>query len=205
MKPTPATPVEFLFDFGSPNAFLCHRVIPDVAARTGASFVHVPILLGGVFKATGNQSPVQAFAGVRNKLAYQQRDMERFIEAHGIADYRRNPHFPVNTLAVMRGCFAAKRLGVFESYVDAVYRAMWVEGLKMDEPDVILGALNAAGLDGAALTALGQDPEVKAELVAATAAAVERGCFGSPTFLVGDEMWFGKERLEDAARAALAA
>lgn len=199
---TPMTPIEFLFDFGSPNAYFCHRVIPGLAAREGARFDYVPILLGGVFKATGNVSPMQAFAGVPAKLAYSSREMERFARLHGLTAYRRNPHFPVNTLGVMRGAFAARRTGVFEAYVDAVFAAMWEQGLRMDDPDVVVAALDAAGLDGAGLMTLAQTPEVKAELVASTTAAVERGCFGSPTFFVGEEMWFGKEHLPDVVRFA---
>ncbi|MEC9433764.1 MAG: 2-hydroxychromene-2-carboxylate isomerase [Pseudomonadota bacterium] len=195
-------PVEFLFDFGSPNAYFVHRVLPGLAADAGVEVTYVPILLGGVFKATGNVSPVQAFAHIPAKLAYQGREMERFVARHGLTAYRRNPHFPVNTLGVMRGVFAAKRMGVFEPYVEAVYAAMWELGLKMDDPEVVVATLDAAGLDGAGLMALAQDPEVKAELVAATSAAVERGCFGSPTLFVGEEMWFGKEHMAEAVAFA---
>ncbi|MEC9433735.1 MAG: 2-hydroxychromene-2-carboxylate isomerase [Pseudomonadota bacterium] len=199
-----ARSVEFLFDFGSPNAFLCHRVIPKIEARSGARFDYVPILLGGVFKATGNQSPFYANAGIDNKIAYQQLEMNRFIKAHGVDDFRMNPHFPVNTLGIMRGAVAAQKLGVFARYVDVVYDAMWARGLKMDEPEVIVATLDAAGLDGAALVAASQDPEVKAGLVANTARAVERGCFGSPTFLIGSEIWFGKDRLREVEEALAA-
>jgi 2-hydroxychromene-2-carboxylate isomerase len=198
--------VIFYFDFGSPNAYLAHKVIPDIEARTGSKFLYVPALLGGIFKATGNQSPVQAFANIPSKLAYEGKETQRFIRRHGITEFARNPHFPVNTLQIMRGAVAAGRLGVFEAYVEAVYRAMWVEGFKMDDPAVIESVLARAGLPAKALMALLQDDTVKAELIRNTQEAVAHGVFGSPSFLVGDELFFGKDRLRDveeevAARA----
>jgi 2-hydroxychromene-2-carboxylate isomerase len=191
------TQVVFYFDFGSPNAYLAHKVIPDIEARTGAKFDYVPALLGGIFKATGNQSPMLAFANIPSKLAYEAKETQRFVRRHSITDYARNPHFPVNTLQIMRGAVAAKRLGVFEAYVEAVYRAMWVEGLKMDDPAVIVAALEKAGLPAKELMALTQDDTVKAELIRNTEGAVGHGVFGSPSFLVGEELFFGKDRLRD--------
>lgn len=195
-------PIEFLFDFGSPNAYLAHKVIPALVARAGVTFSYVPILLGGVFKSTGNQSPVTAYAGIANKLAYARMDMQRFIARHGLSAFRPNPHFPVNTVTLMRGCLAAKRDGNFARYVDVAFAAMWEQGLKLDDPTVFVAALDAGGLDGQALLEATQDPAIKAELIASTEAAVARGCFGSPTFLVGDEIWFGKERLDEVVAAA---
>lgn len=189
--------IEFHFDFGSPNAYLAHRVLPGVAARTGAVVRYVPVLLGGVFKATGNRSPMETFRDVPAKRAFMGREMERFCAHHGITEFARNPHFPVNTLAIMRGAVAAEGLGVFARYVDVVFAAMWEKGLKMDEPAVIGAALADGGLDAAALMAATQDPAVKAALVANTEASVARGCFGSPTFFVGDEMFFGKDQVRD--------
>jgi 2-hydroxychromene-2-carboxylate isomerase len=189
--------VIFYFDFGSPNAYLAHKVIPAIEQRTGATFQYVPALLGGIFKATGNRSPAEAFAGIPAKLAYEGRETQRFVKKHGITDYARNPHFPVNTLQIMRGAVAAQSLGIFEAYVEAVYRAMWVDGLKMDDPAVIETALTAAGLPAAELMALTQDPAVKAQLIANTEAAVAHGVFGSPSFLVGEELFFGKDKLRD--------
>jgi len=194
----------FLFDFGSPNAYLAHRVIPAIEARTGARFIYVPVLLGGVFKATGNRSPMEAYAGIPAKLAYEGLEMRRFIEAHGLTAFAHNPHFPVNTLAIMRGAVAAKRLEVFAPYVEAMFRAMWEQGLKMDDPAVIADALGAAGLPASELMTLTQAPEVKEELVANTRAAVERGVFGSPSFFVGDALYFGKDRLGAVEAAMLA-
>jgi 2-hydroxychromene-2-carboxylate isomerase len=200
-----ATHVQFYFDFGSPNAYLAHKLIPAVEQRAGATFDYVPILLGGVFKLTNNRSPMEAFGEVRNKLAYEARETERFIARHGLTAYRMNPHFPVNTLKIMRGAVAAQREGVFAPYVEAVFRAMWEDGLKMDDPAVIAQALTAAGLDAAAILARSEDPEVKQALIANTEAAVEAGAFGSPTFNLDGELYFGKDRLRDVEEALVAA
>lgn len=196
--------VEFLFDFGSPNAYLCHRVIPAIQARTGVAFTYVPILLGGLFKLANNRSPIEAFAAIPNKLAYERLEVDRFVRRHGLAAWRWNPHFPVNTLAIMRGAVAAQSLGVFERYVEAVFAAMWEQQRKMDDPAQIAEVLGAAGLDAPALMALTQDPAVKAQLVAHTERAHARGAFGAPTFFVGDEMFFGKDRLREVEEEILA-
>ena len=198
--------VEFHFDFGSPNAYLSHKVIPDVEARAGVTFTYVPVLLGGVFKATGNQSPVMAFAGIRNKPEYERLEMMRFIERHGLTQaFAMNPHFPVNTLAIMRGAVAAQHLDVFKPYVNAIYAAMWQGAQKMDDPETIGRVLTAADLPADALMAKAQDSGIKQELVDNTTASVERGNFGSPTFFVKERMWFGKDRLRDVEEAILAA
>jgi len=195
---------EFLFDFGSPNAYLAHRVLPAIEARTGARFSYTPALLGGVFKATGNRSPVEAFAGIPSKLAYEGLELRRFVARHGLTRYAQNPHFPVNTLAIMRGAVAAQTLDVFAPYLEAVFVAMWEDGRKMDDPAVVGEVLAAAGLPAERLIALTQDQAVKDRLIANTTAAVERGVFGIPTFFVGKEMFFGKDRLRDVEEAILA-
>jgi 2-hydroxychromene-2-carboxylate isomerase len=189
--------VQFLFDFGSPNAYLSHKVLPAIAQRCGVDIEYVPVLLGGLFKMTGNRSPAEAFGGIKNKPEYAALETQRFVKRHGLHAYRFNPHFPVNTLQIMRGAVAAKRLGVFEKYVDAVFAAMWEQGLKMDDPAIIAPVLTSAGLDAQALMAASQDAEVKAELVANTQAAFDRGAFGSPSFLVADELYFGKDTLRE--------
>ncbi|HWU15019.1 MAG TPA: DsbA family protein, partial [Caulobacter sp.] len=148
-----AKTVEFIFDFGSPNAYLAHKVLPDIAARTGAGVVLLPCLLGGIFKLTGNQAPMVAFGGVKGKMQYEMLETRRFIEAHGLDAFRFNPHFPVNTLLLMRGMVAAQREGVGEAYLDAMLRGMWEAGLKLDDPAVFTATADAAGLDGAALLA----------------------------------------------------
>ena len=197
--------VEFLFDFGSPNAYLAHKVIPAIEARTGAKFEYVPVLLGGVFKATGNRSPMEAFAGIPAKLAYEGRERDRFIARHGLTRFASNPHFPVNTLGIMRGAVAAQTLDVFMPYVEAVYAAMWEQGRKVDDPAVIGEVLASAGLPADRLMALTQERGVKDELVANTQHAVERGVFGSPSFFVGDELYFGKDKLPEVEASIVSA
>jgi 2-hydroxychromene-2-carboxylate isomerase len=197
MPHAPQPQVEFLFDFGSPNAYFCHKVIPAIESRTGVRFTYVPVLLGGLFKLANNRSPMEAFAGIPNKQAYDRLEIKRFIDRHGLSAFRFNTHFPVNTLKVMRGACAAQVLGCFAPYVEAVYAAMWEQGLKMDDDAVMLAALQAAGLDGAAIVATSQDAAVKATLLANTQSAHDRGAFGSPTFFVGDDIYFGKDRLRD--------
>jgi 2-hydroxychromene-2-carboxylate isomerase len=187
--------VDFIFDFGSPNAYLAWKVLPGIAARHGAEVRLIPCLLGGIFKLTGNQAPMIAFGGIKGKMDYEMLETRRFIEAHGLTAFRFNPHFPVNTLLLMRGMVGAQRAGVGPAYLDAMLKGMWEEGLKLDDPEVFVAAADAAGLNGAALLAATGDPEVKAELAANTDVAVARGVFGIPTFFVGDEIFFGKERL----------
>ena len=193
--------VEFHFDFGSPNAYLSHLVIPDIERRTGAKFDYVPVLLGGVFKLTNNRSPAESLAGIRNKPEYQRLETARFVQRHGITRFAPNPFFPVNTLVLMRGAIAAQRIGVFERYVDEMYRHMWAEPKKLDDPDVLRAALVESRLDGDRILALVQTQEVKDELLANTQRSVERGTFGSPTFFVGEEIYFGKDRLRDVEEA----
>lgn len=197
--------VKFLFDFGSPNAYLCHRVIPGIEAATGARFDYVPILLGGVFKLTGNQSPGTAFAHVKNKLEYERLETERFVRRHGLSDFRFNPHFPVNTLQLMRGAVAAQEAGVFEAFVDKIYDDMWVRGRKMDDPDVYAASLLEAGLPKDEILNLAQTEPVKSKLMANTQGAVDAGVFGSPSFLVGQELFFGKDRLREIEEEITAA
>ena len=196
--------VEFHFDFGSPNAYLSHLVIPEIERRTGATFVYVPILLGGVFKLTNNRSPAESLAGIRNKPEYQRLETERFIKRHGITRFAPNPFFPVNTLVLMRGAIAAQRLGVFARYMDEMYRHMWAEPKKLDDPTALRAAMIESGLDADAILTLTQAPDVKDELLANTQRSVERGTFGSPTFFVGDEIYFGKDSLRDVEEAIAA-
>lgn len=187
--------IDFIFDFGSPNAYLAWKVLPGIAARTNARVNLIPCLLGGLFKLTGNESPVMAFGKVKGKLEYERIETQRFITKHGIRNFRFNPHFPVNTLLIMRGLLAARRAKVGGDYLETVLKAMWEGGQKMDDPAVVAAVLRTAGLDAKAVLDAAQDPDVKAELAANTNAAAARGAFGIPTFFVGDEMFFGKERL----------
>jgi 2-hydroxychromene-2-carboxylate isomerase len=193
---SPTAP-QFLFDFGSPNAFLSHEAIPAIEQRTGVKFEYVPVLLGGIFKATNNKSPAETLAGVKNKREFHAIETERFVKRFHVKPYSWNPFFPVNTLHLMRAAIAAQFEGVFEKYVAAAFHHMWDEPKKMDDPEVAAKAFTASGLDAVKLLARAQDPDVKAKLIENTQSAVERGAFGSPTFFVGKEMFFGKEQLRE--------
>lgn len=189
--------IEFIFDFGSPNAYLSYFTVKDVAKRTGATLKITPCLLGGIFKSTNNQPPMMNFAGVAGKNAMFMREIERYCDRHGFTKFTMNPHFPVNTLLLMRACVAYGRDNDVTAYVEAGVKMMWENGLKMDDPEVFVKAFNDAGFDGQGLLEATQDPEVKAALVANTQGAVDRGVFGIPAFFVGDEQFFGKDHIEE--------
>ncbi len=196
--------VQFMFDFGSPNAYLAAKVIPEVEKRTGVSFDYVPVLLGGIYKLTGNSSPADYLKGIRNKREYMEVETERFIRRHGITSFHKNPFFPVNTLQLMRGAVAAEAEGMFWPYFRAVYHHMWEEPKKMDDPEVMAQALAASGIDVGRIAEKSQQPDVKSRLMQLTEDAVSRGAFGSPTFFVGEEMFFGKDQLRDVEEEILA-
>ncbi|MBT8146887.1 MAG: 2-hydroxychromene-2-carboxylate isomerase [Gammaproteobacteria bacterium] len=189
--------VEFHFDFGSPNAYLAHRVVPEIERRTGVAFSYLPVLIGGVFKATNNVSPMVALDGIKNKAEYQQLETERFLRRHNINDYRRNPFFPINTLQLMRGAIAAEKTGNAKDYIDAVFQAMWVQGLDMGQTEVVAEALKDSPFSIQNIIEKSSDPAIKQKLISNTENSVMRGNFGSPTFFVGDEMFFGKDKLVD--------
>jgi 2-hydroxychromene-2-carboxylate isomerase len=180
------TAPQFLFDFGSPNAYLSHLAIPAIEQRIGVKFEYVPILLGGIFKSTNNKSPAETLAGVKNKREFQAVETERFI-----------------TLNLMRTAIAAQAEGVFEKYVEAAFHHMWREPKKMDDPEIAATALASSGLDAQKLFARAQEPEVKGKLIKNTEDAVARGAFGSPTFFVGNEIFFGKEQLREVEEMVL--
>lgn len=188
--------IEFFYDFGSPNAYLVHKVLPGLAAQNGASVVYKPILLGGVFKATKNKPPMTAFADVEPKLAYQRTEILRFIRRNDLV-FHMNPYFPVMTMATMRGAAFATGKDWEKSYIDAVFDAMWVHGQKLDEADVLRSVLQEAGLPAEEIGDAIASPPVKRALIDATEDAVARGVFGSPTMFVESEMFFGKDSLPD--------
>jgi 2-hydroxychromene-2-carboxylate isomerase len=194
-----ASPVrlEFQFDFGSPNAYLAEKVLPAIERRNGVKFEYVPVLLGGIYKATGNMSPFDSLRGVKNKPEYQALETERFIRRHNITTLKKNPFFPVNTLMLMRGAVAAEFENMFEPYFRAAYHHMWEEPKKMDDLEVFRSAFKSSGIDIDRLIARAQQDDVKKKLIENTTDAVERGAFGSPTFFVGKEMFFGKDQLRD--------
>lgn len=187
--------IEFHYDFGSPNTYFCHRLIPGIEERTGAQITYYPVLLGGIFKATNNRPPMEQFAEVKNKKEYQAVEMKRFIARHQFLNYRFNPHFPVNTIHLMRGAAFASHQDYYMCYIEAMYQCMWEQGKNMADPEVIAEALREHGLPADDIVAAVQNPEIKQELIDNTSRSVERGAFGSPTFFVGDEMFFGKDRL----------
>ena len=189
--------VEFQFDFGSPNAYLAELVLPQVEKRTGVKFDYVPVLLGGVYKATNNMSPFESLRGIRNKPEYQALETRRFIQRHNITTFKSNPFFPVNTLMLMRGAVAAQFENMFEPYFRAAYHHMWDDPKKMDDPEIFKAAFASSGIDIDRLIARAQRDDVKKKLIENTNAAVDRGAFGSPTFFVGTEMFFGKDQLRD--------
>ena len=194
--------IEFIFDFGSPNAYLTQKVLPGMAAEVGATVTHRLCLLGGIFKLTNNQAPMIAFGQIKNKLEYERLEFGRFLARHGLSDFTWNPHFPVTTVILMRGALAAQEEGALGPYIEAGLKAMWEDGQDMSDPEVYRAAMDAAGLDGAHYLARAQEPEIKQKLIDNTNDAVVRGVFGVPTFFVGGEMYFGKERLAQVIEAA---
>ena len=189
--------IEFWFDFGSPTSYLAYTQLPALAERAGAELAWRAMLLGGVFKATGNRAP----GAIPAKGAWMRGDMRRWARKWGVG-FNANPHFPVNTLNPMRGAVAARRAGELAPYAEAMFRAMWVEGKKISEPEVFAEVLSAAGLDAAAYGERIADPEIKQALIVATEEAVSRGVFGAPTMIVDGELFFGQDRLDFVAEAA---
>jgi 2-hydroxychromene-2-carboxylate isomerase len=197
--------VEFMFDFGSPNAYLAEKVIPEIERRTGVTFEYVPVLLGGIYKLTSNRSHGESLAGIKNKPDFMELETQRFIRRHNITTFHKNPFFPVNTLQLMRGAVAAQFEGVFEPYFRAAYHHMWEAPKKMDDPHVAREAFISSNIDFDRLFARSQQPDVKNRLLELTQDAVNRGAFGSPTFFVGKEMFFGKDQLRDVEEAIVEA
>ena len=195
--------VEFQFDFGSPNAYLAEFAIPAIEKRTGVKFEYVPVLLGGIYKATNNMSPSESLRGIKNKPEYQALETERFIRRHNITKFKQNPFFPVNTLMLMRGAVAAQFENIFEAYFRAAYHHMWVEPKKMDDLEIFRNAFISSGIDIDRLIARAQQDDVKKKLIENTTDAVNRGAFGSPTFFVGEEMFFGKDQLRDVEESII--
>jgi 2-hydroxychromene-2-carboxylate isomerase len=185
--------VEFLFDLGSPAAYLAWTQLPRIAQETGAAIAWRPILLGGVFQATGNRSPMEVPA----KSRYMEDDLLRFARRYGVP-FRMNPHFPLNTLVLMRGAVGLqlREPDRLQPYLDAVFRALWVDGQPMNDPATLSAVLQQAGFDPEHLLALTADAEVKEKLKAVTQEAVARGVFGAPTFFIGDTMLWGQDRLD---------
>jgi len=196
---------EFLFDFGSPNAYLAQLVVPEIEKRTGVKFDYVPVLLGGIYKLTNNRSPADYLRGIKNKSEFMQLETQRFLRRHHVTTFRNNPFFPINTLQMMRGAVAAQFEGLFEPYFHAAYHHMWEDPKKMDDPQVARQAFIASNIDYDRIAARAQEADVKNRLIELTQNAVDRGAFGSPTFFVDEEIFFGKDQLRDVEEAIVAA
>lgn len=192
--------LEFVFDPAGPNSYLAWTQLPDIIERTGVTLVYRPVSLGGLFKLTGNRAPMVRYADSPAKLAYEQLEFRRFIDTNKIP-FRMNPAFPVNTLTLMRAAVACEADGTLDRFVPAAMTAMWVDGRNLADPTTIAETLDDAGLDGKALIARTEDQAVKDALVASTEAFAARGAFGVPTFFVGNDMFWGKERLAQVEEA----
>ena len=190
--------VDFIFDFASPNAYFCHRVISEIEKRSGATFNYIPCLLGGIFKITNNQAPMMAFNGITNKLEYQNIEIQRFIKKHNLAHFTMNSFFPVMTLQLQRGAIAAMSLNVFDEYLEAIFKGMWEKSLNLADQEVLVNLLTAeTQIYISNLVEKMQTQEIKDQLIQNTSNAVERGAFGIPTFFADDEIFFGKDSLGD--------
>lgn len=189
------TTLDFYYDFGSPNAYMAREALKGVSARTGLNVIEHPVLIGGIFKLTHNQPPWMAHAKCAPKMRYMMLELERFVKDHDLKNYKMNAHFPVNTLLPMRAAIAAQEAGVHDPFVEVVFKAMWEESQNIGDPNILETVLNSAGLDGNALIEPTQDQAIKDKLMKATQAVVDRGAFGLPTFFLGDEMYFGKDRV----------
>ena len=189
---------EFFFDFGSPASYLAWTQLPAITQQAGAEIIWQPMLLGAVFKATGNQSP----AMIPSKGRYMFQDLARFAKRYQV-EMNFNPHFPINTITLMRG--AAGYLGTehFARYVECVFRAMWVDKHNLGDPQVLGEVLAKNGFDPQAFLAMVSDEAVKERLKTITEDAIKRGAFGAPTMFVGEQLFFGQDRL-DFVREALA-
>ena len=193
--------LDFYYDFGSPNAYFAWKALQDVSGRTGLKIIMHPVLIGGIFKSTSNQPPWQAFGNVPNKMKYMQLEIQRFVKDHELTDFKFNSAFPVNTLLAMRGAIAAQQADVHDTYYPAVFNAIWEEDKNISQPEILAKVLNDAGMDGEALVTATQTSEVKQGLMEATQACVDRGAFGLPTFFLGDDIYFGKDRVWQIERA----
>ena len=191
--------VEYYYDLASPNCYMANKALADILNRTDAQVRYIPVLLGGIFKATNNQAPWITYAPVESKMKFQSLMLHRFVKKHNLNDYQMNPNFPINTILIQRGMVAASLDSETElvQYIEAGQKLMWEQGAKMDDPEVFVRGFTEHGLDGQRLLNRTQDQDVKDALRSNTEQAVSRGVFGAPTFFVGDEMFFGKDQLPD--------
>ncbi|MDA9636113.1 2-hydroxychromene-2-carboxylate isomerase [SAR86 cluster bacterium] len=189
--------IDFYFDFASPNGYLSLQALKKYQAEMDLEINYIPVLLGGIFKLTNNQPPMIAFGEVKGKLEYENLEMKRFIDFHQLSNFKMNPHFPVITLMLMRGALAAQQEGFLEEYINKMSVEMWENEKKLDDPDELKAAYDNAGFDSEKIFSLMGAQEIKDKLLNNSSAAAERGVFGIPTFFVGDEMYFGKNTIEE--------
>ena len=193
---------KFIFDFGSPKTYLVYKLLPGIEKRTKTKAEYVPVLLGGIFKSTNNVSPIESFKTVPAKGKYDDLDTARFVKKHDIA-FNFNSNFPINTLNLMRGAIFAQENGIFDKYLEVVFKSMWVDNKKMDDLNVIQSVLFENGLPVKEIFEGTQDQKIKDKLIKNTSEAVEKGIFGAPSMLVEDELFFGKESLQDVEELIL--
>ena len=187
--------VDFIFDVASPNAYFCHKLIPDFKKRTGVEFEYVPCLLGGIMKLSGNQPPFVAFADIPNKNKYQFIEIERFIKQHNLKEFKFNSSFPMNTVQLQRGALAAQELGIFERYLEIILEAMWEKDINLADLDIFKSTLSENNIDAESVIGIITSQACKDQLIANTTDAVNRGAFGVPTFFYDDQIFFGKDHL----------
>ena len=193
---------KFIFDFGSPKTYLVYKLLPGIEKRTNTKAEYVPVLLGGIFKSTNNVSPIESFKTVPAKGKYDDLDTARFVKKHNIA-FNFNSNFPINTLNLMRGAIYAQENEIFDKYVEVVFKSMWVDNKKMDDLEVIQSVFLENGLPVKEIFEGTQDQKIKDKLIKNTSEAVEKGIFGAPSMLVEDELFFGKESLQDVEELIL--
>ena len=187
--------VELIFDFVSPNAYFVHQLIGKIAARTNSKLIITPVFLAGIMKETGNMPPMQAFSGVKGKLDYEMLEIRRFIAKHNLTKFSMNPNFPFNSIGVMRAFVASQKLEIEMPFFEKMFNAIWEDGKNLTTIDGLYEAIQSAGFDANAIVELSQTSAIKEELALKTRNAIDRGVFGVPSFFVGSELFFGKERL----------
>ena len=187
--------VDFIFDVASPNAYFCHKLIPEFKKRTGVEFEYVPCLLGGIMKLSGNQPPFVAFADIPNKNKYQFIEIERFIKQHNLKEFKFNSSFPMNTVQLQRGALAAQELGIFERYLEIILEAIWEKDIDLADLNIFKSTLSENNIDAESMIGIITSQACKDQLIANTTDAVNRGAFGVPTFFYDDQIFFGKDHL----------
>ena len=188
--------VDFIYDVATPNGYLTHKVVPAFEKRTGTNFNYVPCLAGGIFKLTNNIPPLIATADIKNKADYFFIEISRFVKKHNLTKFKNNSFFPQNSLRIQRGAIAAKELGVLKEYVECTMAAMWEKDLNIQDLEVLEKVLDEEGIDHKTILEMIQTKECKDKLIANTSWAVEKGAFGIPTFLIDDQIFFGKDHMD---------